>query len=62
MLAYTIYVIQRINKFSTGQFILRACLFLVLAMIGYIGLIIAFYVLLFATGTITLEDFKPVKN
>ena len=62
MLAYTIYVIQRINKFSTGQFILRACLFLVLAMIGYIGLIIAFYVLLFATGTIILEDFKPVKN
>ena len=62
MLAYTIYVIQRINKFSTGQFILRACLFLVLAMIGYIGLIISFYIILFATGTITLEDFKPVKN
>ena len=62
MIAYSIYVIQRINKFSTGQFILRTCLFLILALIGYFGLVIAIYVLLFATGTITLEDLKPVKN
>lgn len=62
MIAYSIYVIQRINKFSTGQFILRTCLFLILALIGYFGLIIAIYVILFATGTITLEDLKPVQN
>ncbi len=62
MIAYSIYVMQRINKLTTGQFILRTCLFMILALIGYFGLIIAFYVVLFATGTITLEDLKPVKN
>jgi hypothetical protein len=62
MIAYSIYVIQRINKFSTGRFILRTCLFLALGMIGYLGLNIAFYAILFATGTITLEDFKSIKN
>lgn len=62
MIAYSIYVMQRINKFLTGQFILRTCLFLILALIGYFGLIMAFYAILFATGTITLEDLKQVKN
>lgn len=62
MIAYSIYVMQRINKFPTGQFILRICLFMILALIGYLGLVIAFYAILFATGTITLEDLKPVKN
>lgn len=62
MVAYSIYALQRINRFPAGQFILRTFFFLVLGLIGYFGLIIAFYVLLFATGTITLEDLKPVKN
>lgn len=62
MLAYAIYVIQRVNNFSVIQFILRTCLFLTLAMIGYFGLIIAFYIILFVTGTINLEDFKPVEK
>lgn len=62
MIAYSVYVIQRLNKYSPAQFILRTCLFLALGMIGYFGLILAFYVILFATGTITIEDFKPVKN
>jgi hypothetical protein len=62
MIAYSIYVLQRIHKFRTGQFVLRMFLFLILAFIGYIGIIIAFYVILFATGTITMEDFAPVKK
>lgn len=62
MLAYAIYVLQRLNKFSTGQLILRVCLFMILALIGYIGLIIAFYIVLFATGTISIEDLKPIKK
>ncbi|MBT8179998.1 MAG: DUF3667 domain-containing protein [Eudoraea sp.] len=62
MLAYVIYVIQRINKFTIGQFILRTCMFMILAMIGYFGLIIALYIILFVTGTINLEDFKPVEK
>jgi hypothetical protein len=62
MIIYSIYVMQSINKFSKTQFILRMILFLILAVIGYFGLIIAFYILLFALGTITIEDFRPVKN
>ena len=62
MIAYSLYVMQRIHKFKTGQFVLRMFLFLILAFIGYIGIIIAFYVILFATGTITMEDFAPVKK
>jgi len=62
MFVYSVYVMQRINKLSTGQVILRTCLFMILALIGYFGLIMVFYAILFATGTITLEDLKPVKN
>jgi len=62
MFIYSVYVMQRINKLSTGQFILRTCLYMILALIGYFGLIMAFNVILFVTGTITLEDLKPVRN
>jgi hypothetical protein len=60
MIVYSIYVMQSINKYEFGKFIFRMCLFLILAFIGYIGIIIAFYVILFATGTIAMEDLKPV--
>jgi len=62
MIAFSIYVMQRINRFKTGKFILRMCLFLVLAFLGYLGIVIVFYSILFATGTINLEDFKPVEQ
>lgn len=61
MFGYAVFVLQRINRFSTGQFILRLALFGTLSFIGYMGIIMAFYVLLFVTGTITLEDFRPVQ-
>jgi hypothetical protein len=62
MIIYSIYVMQRISNFSKAQFIFRMLLFLILAIIGYFGLIIAFYIILFALGTITIEDFKPVRR
>jgi len=62
ILAYSIYSMQRMHKYPTGQFILRTGLFIALAIMGYIGLIILLYILLFATGTITLEDFRPMKK
>ena len=62
MIAYSIYVMQRIHKFKTGKFVLRMCLFLILASLGYLGIVIAFYVILFATGTITIEDLQPVQK
>ncbi|MGB5361309.1 MAG: DUF3667 domain-containing protein [Eudoraea sp.] len=62
MVVYSIYALQRINKFSAGQLILRTFLFVALGIIGYFGIVIVFYGILFATGTITLEDLKPIKN
>lgn len=61
MFGYSIYVLQRIHRLGIGQFILRTMVFAVLAFIGYVGVVIVFYILLFATGTVTVQDFLPVK-
>jgi len=61
MVAYSIYTMQRLHRFSTAQFFLRTGLFIILSLMGYIGLVILLYIILFLTGTITLEDFKPLK-
>jgi len=61
MFGYSLFVVQRINRFSIGPFILRALVFLMLSGIGYFGIIILFYILLFLTGTVTLQDFAPPK-
>lgn len=59
MILYCIFVMQRIHKFPAGGVILRSFVFFALAIIGYIMIIIGFYVVLFITGTIKLEDFLP---
>ena len=62
MVAVVIYLIQIINRFSWGAFLGRMMVFLMLVMVGYIGVIIFIYILLFATGTITLEDLKNLNQ
>lgn len=62
MFLFSVYCMQMINRFKAAQLVLRAFTFLMLAMIGYFGIIILFYIVLFITGTITLEDFKPVEQ
>ncbi|NND15996.1 MAG: DUF3667 domain-containing protein [Eudoraea sp.] len=62
MVAIIIYIVQMLNRFSWGSFITRMIAFLGLMMIGYIGMIIFIYILLFATGTITMEDFKNLNQ
>lgn len=61
MFLYSIYVLQSINSYSKGNFLLRAMLFSALSFMGYFGIVIVFYIILFATGTITIEDMMPVK-
>ncbi|MBT8235077.1 MAG: DUF3667 domain-containing protein [Bacteroidia bacterium] len=62
MVALIIYIIQMLNRYDWGSFIARMIAFLGLLIVGYIGLIIIIYILLFATGTITLEDFKNMNQ
>jgi hypothetical protein len=61
MIFYCIFVMQRIHKFPTGAMILRAMVFFLLAIIGYFGLVILFYIVMFLTGTFELQDFVPQK-
>lgn len=62
MVALIIYIIQMLNRYDWGSFIARVIAFLGLLIIGYIGIIIFLYILLFATGTITLEDIKNMNQ
>ena len=62
MVALMIYIIQIMNRFSLGAFLGRMMVFLMLLLVGYIGVIILIYILLFATGTITLEDLKNINQ
>ncbi|MBT8280217.1 MAG: DUF3667 domain-containing protein [Muriicola sp.] len=59
MFFYSLFVMQRIHRFPPGAMILRSFVFLLLALIGYFGIIILFYIFMFIAGIITLEDFVP---
>ena len=61
MLAYALYVVNRIHKFKFSNQMLRSMLYILLWGIGYCGVIIFFYVILFATGEISIQDFAPKK-
>lgn len=61
LIAYAIYAMQRLNKFSIGQLILRSPVYTLLVTLGYFGIILVFYAILFLTGIISLTDFAPVK-
>ena len=58
---YAVYCLQRINRYPAGKLLLRTAFFSILVFIGYVGLVVLFYAILFATGTVTLEDFRPVR-
>lgn len=57
MFLYAIYTNQRIHEFSIAQLILRSIAFLILIFIGYLGILILNYGLMFATGVLTPADF-----
>ena len=59
MLIYNLYTINRIHHFKSSSRILRSILYTVLLGIGYIGVILFFYIILFITGEISIADFAP---
>lgn len=61
LLLYCIFVMQRINRLTTGAMILRSIIFSILATFGYFGLVMVFYLIMFLTGTFELQDFIPQK-
>jgi len=61
MILYCVFVMQRIHRFPVSAVILRSFIFFGLAIIGYFMIIIGFYIVLFLTGTIELQDFVPQK-
>lgn len=60
MVALFIYTSQMISRYNFKAFFLRMFVFVMLLAVGYIGLIIVIYIIMFATGVITLEDLKPM--
>ena len=62
MVALIIYIMQMLNRYNWGSFLARMIAFLGLIIIGYVGIIIFIYILLFATGTITLDDLKNINQ
>jgi hypothetical protein len=61
MILYCVFVMQRIHRYPTGAMILRSFVFFLLAILGYFGLVILFYIVMFLTGTFELQDFVPQK-
>ena len=60
MVGLFIYACQMISRYGWGTFLLRMFVFLMLLIVGYFGLIIFFYIVMFATGVLSLEDLRPV--
>ena len=59
ILGYSIFVCQRINRYSAKKLVLKSMIYTFLSFCGYIGFIIALMILLFLTGVFSLEDFAP---
>lgn len=62
MILYCIYTMQRIHRLKTGEMILRSFVFFMLSIIGYFGIVMIFYIVMFLTGTLELQDFVPPKQ
>ncbi len=58
---YSIYAMQRLNRFTATQLMLRIPIFSILVTIGYFGFIMVFYAALFLTGVLSIQDFAPVQ-
>ena len=61
LVIYSIYAMQRLNRFTITQVTWRAPLFSLLVTMGYFGFIMVFYAVLFLTGVISIQDFAPPK-
>lgn len=61
ILLYSIYVLQKINRYKLSGVFARGLLYSLLSAVGLFIFIIAFMIILFVTGVFNLEDFAPPK-
>ncbi len=61
-LVYTLFVLQRINRYRTGPLIGRSAVFLAMVVILFFGMILVLMGVLLLTGYLELDDFKPVET
>jgi hypothetical protein len=59
MFLYHCYILKRIFKLSFGSLILKSILALALFFIVYVGISVIGVIIMFATGSMNLEDFAP---
>jgi len=59
MIGYAIYVMKRFAYDKKGGFILKTFVFLALFGVGFMCASILQFILMFATGTLSLADFAP---
>lgn len=59
MLLYALYVMKRMSGLKRGDFLLNSIIFIMLFSVGYFAISIFQFILLFLTGTLTLQDFVP---
>jgi hypothetical protein len=59
MFVYHCYILKRIFKLSFGSLITKSVLALLLFFVAYIGVSILGVIIMFATGSVNLEDFAP---
>lgn len=61
MLLYNLYAVNRMHHFKISSRVLRSILYIIIWGLGYFGVILFFYIILFITGEISLADFAPKK-
>ncbi len=59
MLSYHMYLLKQLFNLNAVQLLLKTLLFLLVFLIVYIGVSIVFAIIMFATGSINIEDFAP---
>ncbi len=59
MLAFCLYVLQRLNRFGFWSMMGRSLLYLLLTLVLFFMLIAGIMALLFLTGTLDFDSLKP---
>ncbi|HMB64161.1 MAG TPA: DUF3667 domain-containing protein [Eudoraea sp.] len=60
MLTYTVYSLRRLNAIKLWNGLLRSFAFVLVFLVGYLGISVFINILLLTLGELSLQDFKPV--
>lgn len=61
LMIYALYVLWRLNRFSAWTFTWRSLVYVFFVVVLFFIMIIGMILILFATGYLSLEDFRPVE-